>query len=68
MNYLEWSNEYYTVAESISTIIENLKLSRATANVIDKKAINLKIAKYKICYNELIDTANLLRDRHRGVR
>lgn len=68
MNYLEWSNEYYNVAEKIAAVIENLKISRATADIIDKKAINLKIAQYKLYYNEMLDTANLLRDRHRGIR
>lgn len=67
MNYYEWSQEYYKTADDISVVIDRLKSSRKGASHSAKKDIEQKIAQYRIYYNECIQVANHLMDRHKGV-
>ena len=61
VNYFEWSMEYKNTADSIQDVIDRLKAE------INKKELDLKIAKYKIYYNECIHISNHLMDRYYGV-
>ena len=61
VNYFEWSMEYKNTADSIQDVIDRRK------SEINKKELDLKIAKYKIYYNECIHISNHLMDRYYGV-
>ena len=67
MNYLEWSNEYTETAEKLNEIIIRLKNQRKKSGPSKKKELDQKISQYRICYGECMQTAALLRERHRGV-
>lgn len=67
MNYLEWSDEYNYTAKELACTIEKLKKERSTANIYNKKELELKIAKYKLYYNECLAIANHLFLRYVGV-
>ncbi|SCY05906.1 hypothetical protein SAMN02910441_00720 [Ruminococcus sp. YE282] len=67
MNYFEWSQEYYDTAEKIADIIERLKLRRKSAVLSEKKELDLRITNYKVIYNECMQIANHLLQRHKGV-
>lgn len=67
MNYFEWSQEYNGTANEISLVIEKLKAKRKTATSSEKKELDMKIARYKLYYNECISIANHLLLRHKGV-
>lgn len=68
MNYFEWSQEYYDTAEKISAVIEKLKIQRKTSeNLSERKELDMKIATYKMYFNDCLFTANHLMQRHRGV-
>ncbi len=67
MNYFEWSNEYSNTAKEIACVIDKLKTRRKIASVSEKKAIDLKLTKYRMYYKECINIANHLMLRHEGV-
>lgn len=67
MNYLEWSQEYTFTAKKILKVIEKLKLKKLKADALSKKELDIKIAKYRIYYNECLCTANHLYLRYKGV-
>ncbi len=67
MNYLEWSKEYTTAANELDAVIKRLKNMRKSASRSEKKELDLKIAHYKMYYNDCISTANHLMLRHEGV-
>lgn len=67
MNYLEWSQEYYDTAEKISEIINKLKQQRKRISPSNRKEIDAKLSQYRACYGECIQTADLLKNRHREV-
>lgn len=68
VNYFEWSMEYKNTADSIQDVIDRLKAEKKEANrESTKKELDLKIAKYKIYYNECIHISNHLMDRYYGV-
>ncbi len=67
MNYFEWSQEYYDTAEKIADIIERLKLRRKSAVISERKELDLRIANYKVIYNECLQIANRLLQRYKGV-
>ena len=67
MNYLEWSEEYTETAEKLNEVIIRLKNQRKRSCPSKKKELDQKISHYKICYGECMQTADLLRQRHRGV-
>ena len=52
VNYFEWSMEYKNTADSIQDVIDRLKAEKRGKSEINKKELDLKIAKYKIYYNE----------------
>lgn len=67
MNYLEWSKEYTATANELDTVINRFKNMRKSASRSEKKELDLKIAQYKMYYNDCISTANHLMLRHEGV-
>ena len=67
VNYFEWSMEYKNTADSIQDVIDRLKAEKRGKSEINKKELDLKIAKYKIYYNECIHISNHLMDRYYGV-
>lgn len=67
VNYFEWSMEYKNTADSIQNVIDRLKAEKRGKSEINKKELDLKIAKYKIYYSECIHISNHLRDRYYGV-
>ncbi|MEE1218844.1 MAG: hypothetical protein U0L20_02855 [Ruminococcus sp.] len=67
MNYYEWAEEYFDTANLINDTIKKLKSQHRTANAVNKKELNLKIAKYRNYYNEAIQTANHLLERAGGL-
>ncbi len=54
-------------ADSIQDVIDRLKAEKRGKSEINKKELDLKIAKYKIYYNECIHISNHLMDRYYGV-
>ena len=48
VNYFEWSMEYKNTADSIQDVIDRLKAEKRGKSEINKKELDLKIAKYKI--------------------
>ena len=60
VNYFEWSMEYKNTADSIQDVIDRLKAEKRGKSEINKKELDLKIAKYKIYYNECIHISNHL--------
>ena len=67
MNYYEWSQEYVQSANQLGNFIHKLKEQRKSASVSQKKELDDKIAYYRTCYHECMDTANLLMQRYEGV-
>ncbi|MCD8026909.1 MAG: hypothetical protein LUF33_08340 [Clostridiales bacterium] len=67
MDYIAWSNEYMDTAGSISTAIKRLINRKGSADELGKKELDMKIAKYKLYYNECISVANHLKARAEGV-
>ncbi len=67
MNYFEWSQEYVKTADEIALVIDKIKRSRKNATSSEKKELNMKLAHYKLYYNECISIANHLLLRHKGV-
>ena len=67
MNYYEWSLEYEQSAKELEKVITRLKKRRAHISESEKKEINERIAFYKSCRSECIQTADLLMRRHKGV-
>ena len=51
VNYFEWSMEYKNTADSIQDVIDRLKAEKRGKSEINKKELDLKIAKYKIIMN-----------------
>lgn len=66
IDYFEWSNEYKNTANNIAGVIDRLKSEKRGKSDISKKELDLKIAKYKIYYNECIHISNLLLGRYYG--
>ena len=66
IDYFEWSNEYKNTANNIADVIDRLKYEKRGKSDISKKELDLKIAKYKIYYNECIHISNLLLGRYYG--
>ena len=64
VNYFEWSMEYKNTADSIQDVIDRLKAEKRGKSEINKKELDLKIAKYKIYYNVCIHISNHLIDRY----
>ena len=54
-------------ADSIQDVIDRLKAEKRGKSEINKKELDLKIAKYKIYYNECIHISNHLMDRYYGA-
>lgn len=48
-------------------VIDRLKAEKRGKSEINKKELDLKIAKYKIYYNECIHISNHLMDRYYGA-
>ena len=67
MNYYEWSLEYKQSARELEKIITRLKKRRAYKSDSEKQEINERIALYKSCRNECLQTADILMRRHEGV-
>lgn len=67
MNYLEWSQEYLDTAEKLSAVIIELKAQRKKAPLSKKKEIDARLAQYRACYGECMQTADHLMQRYRGV-
>lgn len=67
MNYFDWSQEYNNTAAELANVIERLKAKRRGLSKVEKKELNIKIAKYKIYYNECVQIADHLLARHKGV-
>lgn len=67
MNYLEWSEEYIETAEKLNEVIIRLKNERKRSSPSKRKELDQKISQYRACYGECMQTASLLRERHRGV-
>lgn len=66
IDYFEWSNEYKNTANTIADVIDRLKSEKRGKSNFSKKELDVKIAKYKIYYNECIHISNLLLGRHYG--
>lgn len=66
IDYFEWSNEYKNTANTIADVIDRLKSEKRCKSNFSKKELDVKIAKYKIYYNECIHISNLLLGRHYG--
>ena len=62
IDYFEWSNEYNNIAD----VIDRLKSEKRGKSNFSKKELDVKIAKYKIYYNECIHISNLLLGRYYG--
>ena len=60
-------NGQWNIADSIQDVIDRLKAEKRGKSEINKKELDLKIAKYKIYYNECIHISNHLMDRYYGV-
>lgn len=67
VNYFEWSMEYKNTADSIQDVIDRLKAEKKRQIGNQQKELDLKIAKYKIYYNECIHISNHLMDRYYGA-
>ena len=67
MNYFDWSQEYNDTAAELANVIERLKAKRKGLPKVEKKELDIKIAKYKIYYNECIQIADHLLTRHKGA-
>ena len=67
VNYFEWSMEYKNTADSIQDVIDRLKAEKRGKSEINKKELDLKIAKYNIYYNEGIHISIHLMDRYYGA-
>ena len=52
IDYFEWSNEYKNTANNIADVIDRLKSEKRGKSNFSKKELDVKIAKYKIYYNE----------------
>ena len=65
MNYLEWSQEYIDTAEKLKNVITLLKKKRKKSPLAEKKEIDAKLSMYRACYGECVQTAALLRQRHK---
>lgn len=66
IDYFEWSNEYKNTANNITDVIDRLKSEKRGKSNFSKKELDVKIAKYKIYYNECIHISNLLLGRYYG--
>ena len=66
IDYFEWSNEYKNTAINIADVIDRLKSEKRGKSNFSKKELDVKIAKYKIYYNECIHISNLLLGRYYG--
>ena len=66
IDYFEWSNEYKNTAKNIADLIDRLKSEKRGKSNFSKKELDVKIAKYKIYYNECIHISNLLLGRYYG--
>lgn len=67
MNYYEWSNEYYQSALEVDESIEKLKIQRKKAPKSIAKELDNRIAEYKRIYNDCMNIANHLMNRHYGL-
>jgi len=67
MNYLTWSMEYTQTAEELAKVIEKLKTARTCASPSQKKELDQKLALFRSYYRECIQTAALLKERHRDA-
>lgn len=67
MNYYEWSNEYYQSALEVNDSIEKLKNQRKNAPKSITKELDNRIAEYKRIYNDCMNIANHLMNRHYGL-
>lgn len=66
IDYFEWPNEYKNTANNIADVIDRLKSEKRGKSNFSKKELDVKIAKYKIYYNECIHISNLLLGRYYG--
>lgn len=67
MNYLAWSNEYMNAAEELAAVIRRIKEQRAHACASQRKELDDKLSRYRSCYRECLQTAELLRGRVRDA-
>lgn len=67
MNYYEWSNAYYQTALEVDGSIEKLKIQRKNAPKSITKELDNRIAEYKRIYNDCMNIANHLMNRHYGL-
>lgn len=67
MNYYEWSKEYAQSAEALDKIISRLKEQRKRVHSSHRKELDDRIAFYKVCRNECVQTADHLMQRYEGV-
>lgn len=67
VNYFEWSMEYRNTADCIMDVIDRLKAEKRGNSDFNKKELDLKIAKYKVYYNECIRISDHLMERYNGV-
>ena len=58
--------EYKNTANNIADVIDRLKSEKRGKSNFSKKELDVKIAKYKIYYNECIHISNLLLGRYYG--
>ena len=67
MNYLAWSQEYLNTAAELAAVMAKLRKQSKGCSQTVKKEMEARIAQYRICYNECMSTAALLRERHRDA-
>lgn len=67
MNYLAWSQEYLNTAAELAAVMAKLRKQSKGCGQTVKKEMEARIAQYRICYNECMRTAALLRERHRDA-
>ncbi len=67
INYFEWSMEYKKYCRQHSGCYRQTQSRKKRQIGNQQKELDLKIAKYKIYYNECIHISNHLMDRYYGV-
>lgn len=67
MDYLAWSEEYTATAQQLAKVIARLKKQRSALPRSERKELDNRVLQYKIYYGECIRTADLLRERGKGI-
>ena len=60
MDYEKWSEEYYSQARGITSVIEKYKSELKTSRGKNYERLNSVISGYRCIYYELLDTARTL--------